>query len=283
MWLQIVGKLKPALTPLSERVVEHHDCGNRRGLTSGMIALNQRAFYVDFDFIDHQLTIRVIDGTTTSICFQARPVADFYDAFVQMLESLDIRATINSHPVECENTIRFEQDTTHAEYDALYAVAATLNSRPRKTLGWRTPAVVRSSTETRQCAVCILRSKTDCGIAALAVHEGLLAAMHAAPATRDRLRLRTPAAGVQRITSRRRVPPSCRVGPTTLGKCDPGSPLPLTFNSVAIADAGRLAVAAAARSSRLARRNRRSRDALALNSRPHSRRPVIARHRSFQS
>ena len=47
-------------------------------------------------------------------------VADFYHQLMRMLESLGIRVTINTHPVEADNQIPFDQDTTHAEYEPLF-------------------------------------------------------------------------------------------------------------------------------------------------------------------
>jgi hypothetical protein len=50
----------------------------------------------------------------------ARSVADFYLEFMSLLESLGIKVRINTRPVEVDNTIPFEQDRTHAEYDPEY-------------------------------------------------------------------------------------------------------------------------------------------------------------------
>jgi len=47
----------------------------------------------------------------------ARTVADFYQEFMAHLDSLDIQASINTHPVEVDNGIPFEADNLHASYD----------------------------------------------------------------------------------------------------------------------------------------------------------------------
>ena len=61
-----------------------------RGLTSSLIPFNDRAFEVDFDFIDHHLRINTSDGFSTQMQLVARPVADFLLEFMRHLEMLDI-------------------------------------------------------------------------------------------------------------------------------------------------------------------------------------------------
>lgn len=47
-------------------------------------------------------------------------VADFRLEFMKLLESLNIPVKINTHPVEVDNGIPFEDDHKHADYDPLY-------------------------------------------------------------------------------------------------------------------------------------------------------------------
>jgi hypothetical protein len=89
-------------------------------LTSSTIPYAHRAFEVDFDFIDHRLTINTADGGSRRIQLVACTVADFYHELMSQLESLDIHVVINSRPVEVENGIRFEDDRAHASYEPLY-------------------------------------------------------------------------------------------------------------------------------------------------------------------
>ena len=147
MWAQIVGKVKLALTPFLNDWWNVAFAVNARGLTTGSIPYGQRVFQVDFDFVDHRLTIHTSDGRSLSTPLRPRAVADFYNDFMRMLESLDIRVHINTHPVEVDNTIPFEEDRVHADYDARY-----VNRCWRVMLGvsrllerYRTPFVGKSS------------------------------------------------------------------------------------------------------------------------------------------
>ena len=121
MWMQIVGKVKLALTPLLNDWWNVAFTVTPRGLTSSIIPFARRAFEVEFDFIDHYLTISASDGSSRRMQFVPRPVADFFQEFIRHLEELDIHIEINTLPVEVDNPIRFEDDHVHAAYDPLYA------------------------------------------------------------------------------------------------------------------------------------------------------------------
>src|ERR687885_2641478 len=98
MWAQIVGKVKLELTPFLNEWWNVTFTVTARGLTTGLIPFGQRVFQVDFDFVDHRLTINVSDGRSRSMPLVARSVAEFYDEFMAMLESLGIQVTITTHP-----------------------------------------------------------------------------------------------------------------------------------------------------------------------------------------
>jgi hypothetical protein len=74
-------------------------------------------------------------------------VADFLQEFMTNLESLGIHVRINTHPMEVDEGIPFEQDRVHADYDPLY-----VNRWWRILLGvsrlmerYRTPFIGKSS------------------------------------------------------------------------------------------------------------------------------------------
>jgi hypothetical protein len=119
MWTQVVGKVKLELTPFLNEWWNITFAVTARGLTTSTIPFGQRMFQVDFDFVDHSLSIQVTDGSSRSMRLLAQPVADFYREFMANLESLGIQVKINTHPVEVDNGIPFEQDRVHASYDPL--------------------------------------------------------------------------------------------------------------------------------------------------------------------
>jgi len=57
MWMQIVGKTRLALSPRQNHWWHVPLYVSARGLTTTPIPYGSRAFQVEFDFIDHRLTI----------------------------------------------------------------------------------------------------------------------------------------------------------------------------------------------------------------------------------
>jgi hypothetical protein len=92
-----------------------------RGLTTSPIPYAAGIFEVEFDFIEHVLRIETSAGETEVLDLEPRSVADFYREFTASLNSLGIDVKIWPMPVEIPNPIRFDQDTTHASYDRVYA------------------------------------------------------------------------------------------------------------------------------------------------------------------
>jgi hypothetical protein len=121
MWMQIVGKVKLALTPLLNDWWNVAFTVTPRGLTSSLIPFGCEAFEVEFDFIDHTVRITSSDGSSRRMQLTPRPVADFFHEFMSHLEALGIHVEINTLPVEVDNPIRFERDHVHAAYDPRYA------------------------------------------------------------------------------------------------------------------------------------------------------------------
>ena len=121
MWTQIVGKIRLALAPLVNHWWQVPLYVTARGLTTSPIPYETRAFQIDFDFIDHELRIETSEGNRRQIALAPHTVADFYQETMAALRSLGIDVTIWTAPVEVPNPIPFEQDTTHAAYDAAQA------------------------------------------------------------------------------------------------------------------------------------------------------------------
>lgn len=120
LWFQVVGKVKLELCPFSNQWWEVALHLTPRGLTTGLIPLQNESFSVDFDFIDHKLFIKVSDGTVKELTLEPRTVADFYSLFMQTLASLGIEVKISTLPSEMPDGIPFEQDTQHSAYDGVY-------------------------------------------------------------------------------------------------------------------------------------------------------------------
>jgi hypothetical protein len=121
LWTQVVGKVKLALAPLANHWWGIVLLVTARGLTTGPMPHGGRALQIDFDFCAHQLILRTSDEREERFDLRPMAVADFYAAVMDRLRALDVRLGIWTMPVEIEGAIPFEQDRTHASYDAAAA------------------------------------------------------------------------------------------------------------------------------------------------------------------
>lgn len=121
MWTQIVGKVRLARSPWVNHSWHVTLYVTARGLTTSPIPHGVRTFQVDFDFIDHRLTVHASDGGTGAVVLEPQSVATFYSRFMEELRRLDLHVDIYGRPNEVADPIRFEQDETHRAYDREYA------------------------------------------------------------------------------------------------------------------------------------------------------------------
>ena len=91
-----------------------------RGLTTSPIPYGGVSFQIDFDFIDHTLTLQTSKGQIETIALGPRTVADFYAEMMGRLRGLGLETRIWTMPVEIPDAIPFEHDRTHASYDPEY-------------------------------------------------------------------------------------------------------------------------------------------------------------------
>ena len=118
MWTQIVGKLRLVRTPWVNHSWHVPLYVTARGLTTSPIPYEGRSFEVDFDFIEHRLLINANDGSTRALELRPRSVADFYREVMQKLGELGMKIEIYTVPSEVPDGIPFDEDETHASYDA---------------------------------------------------------------------------------------------------------------------------------------------------------------------
>ncbi|MCE3250469.1 MAG: hypothetical protein K0R41_4294, partial [Geminicoccaceae bacterium] len=100
LWTQIVGKIRLAQTPWANHSWHVTLYVTPRGLTTSAIPYDQRAFQIDFDFVDHALLVRTSDGGAQRLPLAPRPVADFHDQLMAALAELEIRVRIHGSPNE---------------------------------------------------------------------------------------------------------------------------------------------------------------------------------------
>jgi Family of unknown function (DUF5996) len=121
MWTQVVGKIRLAQSPMVNHWWQVPLYVTARGLTTSSIPYGSEAFQIDFDFVDHRLTIASSAGGEQNLALVPRTVADFYHELFSALRSLGIEVHIWTTPVEVPDVIPFEKDRVHAAYDADYA------------------------------------------------------------------------------------------------------------------------------------------------------------------
>ena len=120
MWTQVVGKVALALAPPLNHSWAIALQITPRGLSTRPLPHGQRTFTIEFDFIDHDLVIRVSDGTVRSLALAPRSVADFYRDVMRTLKEMDLPVKIWPMPSEVPEPIRFDEDRVHSSYDRVY-------------------------------------------------------------------------------------------------------------------------------------------------------------------
>jgi len=118
MWTQIVGKTRLALTPLQNHWWNVPLYITAHGLGTSAMPCGNDVLDIEFDFIAHELHLRLGSGATRALALRPQTVAEFYKQYLDCLKSLGVAVKINPMPVEVPNPIRFDTDTIHRSYDA---------------------------------------------------------------------------------------------------------------------------------------------------------------------
>jgi hypothetical protein len=121
MWTQIVGKVALAQAPPLNHSWAIALLVTPRGLVTHTLPHGERTFTMEFDFIDHQLVIRVSDGTIKTVPLGPRSVADFYAEVMATLGALTLPVKIWPMAVEIPVPIRLDTDHVHHSYDPVLA------------------------------------------------------------------------------------------------------------------------------------------------------------------
>ncbi|OBF49007.1 hypothetical protein A5756_24385 [Mycobacterium sp. 852002-53434_SCH5985345] len=117
MWMQIVGKVRLAHSPMVNHWWQVTSYVTPRGLTTSTIPYGTEVFDIEFDFIDHQLLIRSSTGATRAVALEPMSVAEFYAQTMRTLDELGLTTSIQSHPNEVDPALPFAEDSEHASYD----------------------------------------------------------------------------------------------------------------------------------------------------------------------
>jgi len=117
MWMQIVGKIQLALTPLVNHWWNVSFFLTARGMETKALHYPGGTLQIRFDFIDHHLVMVTSRGDTKSLPLRPQTVADFYREVMQALTDLGVEVKIWPMPVELPDPVAFEKDIVHHSYD----------------------------------------------------------------------------------------------------------------------------------------------------------------------
>lgn len=118
LWTQIVGKVRLALAPMVNHWWQVALYVNARGLTTSAMPYAGGVVELTFDFQKHVLRLETSGGASRAIALAPRSVADFHREVLDTLRDVGVSARITRLPSEMENIIPFDEDETHASYDA---------------------------------------------------------------------------------------------------------------------------------------------------------------------
>jgi hypothetical protein len=118
MWMQIVGKVRMALSPLVNHWWQVTLYVSARGLATGAIPVGTRVLDMEFDFVDHALVLRTSDGGVATVALEPKTVARFHGEVLEALIGLGVTVTISGTPNEVDPAVPFADDLVHASYDS---------------------------------------------------------------------------------------------------------------------------------------------------------------------
>ncbi len=119
-WTQIVGKIRLVQSPWVNHSWHTTLYVTARGLTTSPVPHGTRTFQIDFDLIDHRLTVQASDGGADGFALEPQPVSSFYARLMKGLDALGLPVHIRTRPNEVPDPVPFDQDTEHRAYDREY-------------------------------------------------------------------------------------------------------------------------------------------------------------------
>jgi hypothetical protein len=117
-WTQVVGKVRLTQSPWVNHSWHVPLYVSARGLTTSSIPHGDKSFEIEFDFIDHRLTIRTSDGKSRNIPLRPKSVATFYREVMSALHDLGVPVVVHPRPNELADATPFPLDEQRASYDA---------------------------------------------------------------------------------------------------------------------------------------------------------------------
>lgn len=117
-WTQIVGKTRLALAPFENHWWHCALYVSAHGLTTSPMPCDGGLVEVEFDFLNDVVVTRTSEHDTRTIPLANQSVAEFYRAYLAMLDALGVDPRIVGTPNELPDATPFAADHEHAHYDA---------------------------------------------------------------------------------------------------------------------------------------------------------------------
>jgi hypothetical protein len=120
MWMQIVGKIRLATTPLINHWWNTTLFLTASGITTTPMPYGDGAFEIIFDFVDHRLLLDTSWGMQRTLELRPETCADFYEDLMALLADAGVDVKIWPVSVELPEQIKLDRDRAHSSYDAAY-------------------------------------------------------------------------------------------------------------------------------------------------------------------
>ncbi|MGH7722139.1 MAG: DUF5996 family protein [Candidatus Dormibacteria bacterium] len=121
LYAQVVGKVRLAVTPPRNHWWNVPLYVDVRGLTTRRMHSGGTTFQIDFDFVDHALLVRTMDGRAESFpLVSGLSVAEFDEHLHACLRKLELDVRIREEPFGLPMKTPFPRDHEHAAYDRTY-------------------------------------------------------------------------------------------------------------------------------------------------------------------
>ena len=118
MWTQIVGKIRLATTPLMNHWWNSTLVVTPRGLSTGTMPTGAGGFQIDFDFVEHELSIVTTRSGRVTLPLRSMAVAEFYRDVLDALARLDVSVPeFLPVPNEVAPAVPFADDVEIRPYD----------------------------------------------------------------------------------------------------------------------------------------------------------------------
>jgi hypothetical protein len=119
MKMQVIGKVKLALSPFLNQWWNTALHLNAAGLTTGLISSGNIIFEINIDFVLHKCIIKTSGNKIIEVPLMQCSVAEFYSDLMSALAGLGINVKINTLPAEVPEPVHCYEDTRRA-YDKKY-------------------------------------------------------------------------------------------------------------------------------------------------------------------